>query len=382
MKIAIVCDSFKESLTALEVADEVEAGFTDIFADAVCIKLPAADGGEGTAAALTQASGGQFRHLTVTGPLGAPVAARYGLMGDGRTAVVEMASAAGLDLVPRATRNPMMATSFGVGELIGAALDDGCRHIILALGGSATNDGGAGMAQALGARLLDAGGCDLRPGGAALVELAHIDMSTLDPRLAECEIEVACDVDNPLTGPAGASAVFGPQKGATPDMVAALDAALARYGAVLEAAFGQAVADRPGAGAAGGMGAGAMVFLNARLRPGVEIVTDALGLDTILADVDLVITGEGRMDGQTVRGKTPVGVARVAKRHGKPVIALAGSLGDGHGDVHYHGIDAVFSIVSGPCSLDEALAQARANIRRTARNIAAVMRLSRRVGDA
>ncbi|MFT9387653.1 glycerate kinase [Acetobacter sp.] len=252
MKIAIVCDSFKESLSALEVADEVEAGFADIFTDAVCIKLPAADGGEGTAAALVQASGGQLRHRTVKGPAGTPVRAGYGLMGDARTAVVEMASAAGLDLVPRAARNPLTATSYGVGELIAAALDDGCRHIILALGGSATNDGGAGMAQALGARLLDAQGRDIAPGGAALADLASMDLSALDPRLATCEIEVACDVDNPLTGPAGASVVFGPQKGATPDMVATLDAALGHFGRVLEAAFGQGVADRPGAGAGGG----------------------------------------------------------------------------------------------------------------------------------
>ncbi|MFT8676622.1 MAG: glycerate kinase, partial [Acetobacter sp.] len=283
MKIAIVCDSFKESLSALEVADEVEAGFADIFTDAVCIKLPAADGGEGTAAALVQASGGQLRHRTVKGPAGTPVRASYGLMGDARTAVVEMASAAGLDLVPRAARNPLTATSYGVGELIAAALDDGCRHIILALGGSATNDGGAGMAQALGARLLDAQGRDIAPGGAALADLASMDLSVLDPRLATCEIEVACDVDNPLTGPAGASVVFGPQKGATPDMVATLDAALGHFGGVLEAAFGQGVADRPGAGGAGGRGAGGMVVIKARQRPGVEIVTDALGLDAILA---------------------------------------------------------------------------------------------------
>lgn len=376
MKVVVVCDTFKESLPALEVADAVVAGFRDVFPHADYVCLPAADGGEGTVEALVLASGGQFRQRQVSGPDGRAVQARYGVMGDGRTAVLEMAAAAGLDLVARADRNPLAATTYGVGELLRAVLDDGCRHIILGLGGSATNDGGAGMAQALGARLLDRSGQELARGGAALSELASLDLSGLEPRLADCVIEVACDVENPLVGEHGASSVFGPQKGATPDMVAQLDAALRHYGALLETHTGQPVLDVPGAGAGGGMGAGSAIFLRAQLRPGVDIVMDALQLDRTVADADLVITGEGRMDGQTVRGKAPVGVARVAKQHGKPVIALAGTLGAGYEAVYDHGIDAVFSVVNSPCTLDEALGAAYTNVRATARNVAATLGLS------
>lgn len=375
MKIVIAPDSFKESLSAAEVAREIRAGFAEIFPDADYRLLPVADGGEGTVEALVAATGGEHVALSVTGPLGAPVEAFYGLTGDGHTAVIEMAAAAGLALVPPERRDPLVTATAGVGELIRAALDRGARHLVVGLGGSATNDGGAGMATALGARLLDHQGRPIGPGGGALADLARIDLSGLDPRLADCAIEVACDVDNPLVGPDGASAVFGPQKGATPAMVAALDHGLARFAAAIEAATGRAVADLPGGGAAGGLGAGLHALVGARLRPGAAIVMEAVGLDAAVADADLVITGEGRIDGQTIHGKTPVGVATVAKRHGKPVIAIAGSLGPGVAAVYAHGIDAVFSVLSRPCTLADALTEAAPNLRATARDVAAVWRL-------
>nr|WP_315249130.1 glycerate kinase [uncultured Duganella sp.] len=375
MKIVIAPDSFKESLTAMAVANEIEAGFRDIFPDAEYRKLPVADGGEGTVQAMIDASGGKRIALRVTGPLGEQVSAFYGLMGDGQTAVIEMAAASGLELVLPSQRNPLRTTSFGTGQLIMNALNAGARRFVLGVGGSATNDGGAGMLQALGGRLLDATGADLAPGGGALNMLDRIDLSGLDARIKDCVFEVACDVSNPLVGPQGASAIFGPQKGATPEMVARLDDNLRHYASVIARDLGRDVAAVPGAGAGGGIGAAMLVFLDGSLRPGSEIVADAVGLDAAVADADLVITGEGRVDGQTVNGKTPVGVARVAKRHGKPVIAIGGSLGANAAAVHQHGIDAVFGSVSRPCTVDEALAAAAVNVRNAARNIAAAIRL-------
>ncbi|MDX5410846.1 MAG: glycerate kinase [Thauera sp.] len=375
MKIVIAPDSYKESLSALEVAQAVQAGFSQVFPDATYVLVPVADGGEGTVDAMVAATAGRRERVAVSGPLGMPVEAFYGLTGDGATAVIEMAAASGLMLVPAAQRNPLVTTSRGTGELIRAALDAGARRFILGIGGSATNDGGAGMVQALGARLLDARGQDIGPGGGALAGLERIDVSTLDPRLAECRIEVACDVDNPLTGARGASAVFGPQKGATPAMVQTLDASLTRFARIIERDLGVAVDQVPGAGAAGGMGAAMLAFFGATLKPGIEIVTAAVELDAHVRDADLVITGEGRIDFQTVHGKTPIGVARVAKRHGKPVIGIAGSLGAKVGVVHEHGIDAVFSVLNTPCTLEEALRDAAANVELTARNVAAVLRM-------
>jgi len=380
MKIVIAPDSFKESLTALAVANEIEAGFREFFPDAQYVKLPVADGGEGTVQAMIDASGGRRVELQVTGPLGEPVPAFYGLMGDGATAVIEMAAASGLELVPPARRNPLYTTSYGTGQLISNALDAGARRFVLGVGGSATNDGGAGMLQALGGRLLDAAGADLNAGGGALAALARIDLSTLDARIKDSVFDVACDVTNPLVGPQGASAIFGPQKGATPEMVERLDANLRHFAAVIVRDLGQDVAAIPGAGAGGGIGAGMMVFLGGRLRPGSEIVTAAVGLDAAVADADLVITGEGRIDGQTIHGKTPIGVARVARRHGKPVIAIAGGLATGAAAVHAHGIDAVFGAVSRPCTVEEALAAAAVNVRSAARNIAAVLSLGGKLG--
>jgi glycerate kinase len=375
MKIVIAPDSFKESLTAMAVANEIEAGFREIFPDAEYRKLPVADGGEGTVQAMIDASGGKLVALNVAGPLSEPVAVFYGLMGDGQTAVIEMAAASGLELVPPAQRNPLLTTSYGTGQLIRHALDAGARRFVLGIGGSATNDGGAGMLQALGGRLLDAAGADLAVGGGALNRLDRIDLSGLDARIKDCTFDVACDVNNPLVGPQGASAIFGPQKGATPEMVAQLDDNLRHYARIIAKDLGHEVAEVPGAGAGGGIGAAMMVFLGGRLRPGSEIVTDAVGLDAAVADADLVLTGEGRIDGQTIQGKTPVGVARVAQRHGKPVIAIGGSLGNGAAAVHGYGIDAVFGSVSRPCTMEEALANAAANVRSAARNIAATLRL-------
>lgn len=375
MKIVIAPDSYKESLSALEVAQAVEAGFRQVFPDADYVLVPVADGGEGTVDAMVAATGGRKETVTVSGPLGEPVEAFYGLTGEGDTAVIEMAAASGLALVPPDRRNPLLTSSRGTGELIRAALDAGARRFILGIGGSATNDGGAGMVQALGARLLDLEGRELDGSGGDLARLERIDVSALDPRLAECRIEVACDVDNPLTGARGASAVFGPQKGATPEMVQALDANLARLARIVGRDLGVAVDTVPGAGAAGGMGAAMLAFFGATLKPGIEIVTAAVDLDDHVRDADLVITGEGRIDFQTVHGKTPIGVARVAKRHGKPVIGIAGSLGAEVGVVHAHGIDAVFSVLGKPCTLDEALRDAAANVELTARNVAAVLRI-------
>ncbi|QGZ41038.1 glycerate kinase [Pseudoduganella flava] len=379
MKIVIAPDSFKESLSALAVAEAIEQGMREVLPDARYVKLPVADGGEGTVQALIDASGGRRVEATVTGPLGEPVAAFYGIMGDGVTAVIEMAAASGLELVPPARRDPLVTTSRGTGELIRAALDAGARRFVLGIGGSATNDGGAGMLCALGVRPLDAAGADLPDGGGALAQLAHIDASGLDARIAGSTFDIACDVSNPLTGPNGASAIFGPQKGATSAMVQTLDANLARFGELVAACTGRAVADVPGAGAGGGIGAAMLAFLQGRLRPGSEIVTEAVGLDAAVADADVVVTGEGRIDGQTVNGKTPVGVARVAQRHGVPVIAIGGSLAPDTHLVHAHGIDAVFAAVNRPGTVAEALAAGTENVRRAARNAAAAIAIGMRL---
>ena len=374
-KVVIAPDSFKESLSALEVAEAIERGFRQIFPQVQYVKLPMADGGEGTVDSMVAATGGEIVRVTVTGPLGQPVQAFYGLLGEGETAVIEMAAASGLHLAPKAQRDPRMTTSYGTGELILAALERGVKTIILGIGGSATNDGGAGMMQALGARLLDENRQALPPGGAALAQLAYIDLSGVDPRLQQVSITAACDVDNPLCGANGASAVFGPQKGATPEMVTQLDAALRHYGTLLEQATGREVINAPGAGAAGGMAA-LLGMLNARLRPGIEIVIETLQLEEALRDADLVITGEGRLDSQSIHGKTPIGVARVAKRFGLPVIGIAGSLSKDYQVVHQHGIDAAFSVLDRVVSLEEALAEAADNLEVTARNVAAVWRLA------
>lgn len=377
MKIVIAPDSYKESLSALNVATAIERGFKEIFPDAEYVKLPVADGGEGTVEAMVAATHGRIVNVNVTGPLGKPVAGFYGISGDEQSAFIEMAAASGLELVPAAQRDPLITTSWGTGELIRHALDAGVKHIIIGLGGSATNDGGAGMVQALGATLLNAQGNALGHGGGELASLARIDVSKLDPRLKTCRIEVACDVTNPLTGEQGASAIFGPQKGATGETIALLDNALHHYARIIQRDLDVDVLTLAGGGAAGGMGAGLYAFCGAELRRGIEIVTDALHLAEHVADADLVITGEGRIDSQTVHGKVPVGVAKVAKGYNKPVIGIAGSLTADVGIVHEHGLDAVFSVIYSICSLDDALKNAGENVRMTARNVAAVLKAGR-----
>ena len=357
MRIIVAPDSFKGSVSALGVAEAMERGIHTVFPEADVIKVPIADGGEGTVEALVAATAGRLMHTRVRGPMGEPLNAHWGVSGDGSTAFIEMASASGLPLVPKERRDPRIASTFGTGELMKAALDAGLRRLVVGIGGSATNDGGTGMARALGARFLDAEGRDLPEGGAALARLARIDLSGLDPRLAEASILVACDVDNPLCGPRGASAVYGPQKGATPEMVAELDGALTVLATVATAVTGRDIALSPGAGAAGGLGAGLLFFTPASLRPGVSIVLETTGFETLIQDVDLVLTGEGRTDFQTAMGKAPVGVAEVARRHGVPVICLSGGLGDGADEVLDHGIDALVSTVPQPMTLEACMSQ-------------------------
>lgn len=355
MRIIVAPDSFKGSVSALGVANAMEKGIHAVFPQAQVIKVPIADGGEGTVEALVTATGGQVIEQEVVGPLGFPVLAKWGILGDGETAVIEMAAASGLTLVPKEKRDPRITTTYGTGQLIKSVLDRGIRKLIIGIGGSATNDGGSGMANALGAKFLDKQGAELVPGGAALAGLDRIDLSGLDARLGSMEIMVACDVDNPLCGPRGASAVYGPQKGATPEMITELDAALKAYAAIAAAATGKDIAESPGAGAAGGLGAGLLFYTQAKLRPGVEIVLETTGFDELVADADLIITGEGRTDFQTAFGKAPVGVAKIAKKYGKPVVCLSGGLGQGHEDVLCQGIDSVMSCVPQPMPLEECM---------------------------
>ncbi|WHY00217.1 glycerate kinase [Neobacillus sp. DY30] len=375
MKIVIAPDSFKESLSALEVSESIEKGFKRIIPDAECIKVPMADGGEGTVQSLVDATGGEIISKTVTGPLGEQVDAFFGILGNKTTAVIEMAAASGLHLVPAEKRNPLLTTTRGTGELIAAALDYGVNHIIIGIGGSATNDGGAGMAKALGALLLDENGIEIEEGGGALCHLASINLSEFDPRLATIKIEVACDVDNPLMGDKGASAIFGPQKGATPEMVTLLDQNLGHYAAIIERDLGKKINEVPGSGAAGGLGGGLLAFLPSEMKRGVEIVIEATGLSRIIEDADLVITGEGKIDGQTIFGKTPIGVAKTAKKYGVPVVGIAGNVSKDSEVVHEHGIDAIFSIVPGVILLEDAFQHAKEYVERTAANIAAVWKM-------
>ncbi|MFD3229448.1 glycerate kinase [Rahnella aceris] len=381
MKIIIAPDSFKESLSAECAAMAIEDGFRAVFPELEAVRLPVADGGEGTVDALIAATGGHRIDIEVTDPQGHRVRGFYGVNGKGDCAVIEMAAASGLMLVLAGQRDPLTATSFGTGELIRHALDGGIRHIILGIGGSATVDGGIGMVQALGGRFTDAQGIDLPWGGAALAQLAAIDLSQLDPRLAQCRIEVACDVENPLTGPCGAAAVFGPQKGASVQDVQVLDAALAHLAAVIFRHLGVNVLEWPGGGAAGGMGVAARLFLRGNMRSGIDIIMDAIGLEEAMQGATLVITGEGRLDQQTINGKAPVGVARLAQRHHVPVIGLAGILGEGVEVVHQHGLEAVFSILPRLAPLETVLEQGEENLRYAAQNLARVYRLGMKVSS-
>ena len=395
MKVVIAPQAFKGGLTGLEAAGAIEQGVLAVFPDAETVKVPVADGGDGTLDALVRSTGGQMFNAQVTGPLGEPVSAVWGVMGrpqaSGRarlndveeprpdpeeeTAVIEMARASGLALVHPRRRDPRVTTSYGTGELIALAIERGYRRVIVGLGGSATNDAGVGMAQALGVRFLDSNGRDLPFGGAALARLSRIDMSGLRMGVMSAGITAATDVTNPLCGPTGASAVYGPQKGASRPMVDALDAALERFSRVVERSLGVDVKDMPRGGAAGGLGAGLMAFLNARVESGVDLVCRVLGLEDHLEGADLVVTGEGRADSSTIYDKAPVGVARLAKARGIKVVLMAGSLGRGYEQVYEHGIDAVVPIISRPMAFDESLSRSfdmlRAATERTMRLLVA-----------
>ncbi|MCR8846093.1 glycerate kinase [Paenibacillus sp. SC116] len=379
MKIVIAPDSYKESLTALEACEAIERGFRQVYPQADIVKVPMADGGEGTVQSLVDATGGRIVTCSVLDPMGQPIEAFYGLLGDGKTAIIEMAAASGLALVPKDLRNPLLTSTYGTGQLIRHALQAGVRHIMLGLGGSATNDGGVGMAQALGYRFVDVNGKEVLPGGGNLGHIESIITDDVDPRLKETTFIAACDVDNPMIGPKGASAVFGPQKGATPAMVEVLDNHLQHLATCIRSDLGMEVSTVPGGGAAGGLGAGVIAFLGAELKRGVDIVIEATNLAHHVQGADLVITGEGRIDGQTIYGKTPIGVAKTAQEQQVKVVAIAGSLGTDYEAVHEHGIDIVFSLVPGVCTLDEALKKAAVNLERTAHNVAAMMQVGQQL---
>ncbi|MFL7963793.1 glycerate kinase [Pseudomonas kielensis] len=378
MKIVIAPDSFKDSLSAQGVADAIAQGLAQVWPDAQLVKCPMADGGEGTVESVLAACNGEWRHTRVRGPLGTPVEARWGWLADSRTAIIEMAEASGLQLVPPEQRDACSSSTYGTGELIRAALDEGAGRVILAIGGSATNDGGAGAMQALGVALLDDQGQPLPPGGLALANLARLDLGDLDPRLSQVSFEIAADVDNPLCGPHGASAVFGPQKGASARQVQDLDRALGHFADHCAQALGRDVRDEPGSGAAGGLGFAAKAFLRAQFRTGVDVVAQLTGLADAIDGADLVITGEGRFDAQTLRGKTPLGVARIARQHGVPVLVIAGTLGEGYQALYEHGIDAAFALANGPMTLQQACVDAPRLLSERAQDIARLWRVARR----
>lgn len=375
MKIVVCPDSFKESLSSVEAADaiahglEIEAGIEPIEV----VKLPLADGGEGTVDALVRATGGEIRRVRVHDPLMREIDSFFGILGDGKTAVVEMAAASGLHLLSESERNPLITTTYGTGELISEALRTGVEKIIIGIGGSATNDAGAGAMAALGVRFLDANGNELPPGGAALANLHRVDMSSFDFPLDRITVEVACDVANPLTGPEGASAVFGPQKGATLEMVERLDKALAHFAEVIRRDLGQDISELSGAGAAGGLGGGLAAFLRAKLRSGIDMVLDVVHFDEAIAGANLVITGEGRIDEQTAYGKTIGGVLRRASRAGVPVVALAGSYSGDLRALYDAGLAAVFSIAPGPVSLQYTMEHAAELLVNTSANVARLL---------
>ena len=369
LRVLIAPNAFKECLRATPVATHIAEGVVRVVSNAIVDIAPLADGGDGTVEALVEATRGEYRHARVCGPRGAPVEARYGVLGDGETVVIEMATASGLALLPVDQRDPRHTTTRGTGELIQLALENGASKILVGIGGSATNDGGAGMAQALGFSLRDVDDKELPPGGAALRRLARIDASNRHRRLPQVEIVVACDVDNPLCGERGASRIYGPQKGATPAMVEELDAALAHYATIVQRDLRCDVADQAGAGAAGGMGAGLMAFAGARIQPGFDIVAAASNLRERIMAADLVITGEGALDGQSGFGKAPAGVARLARECGVPVVAVAGTLGPGYDCLYREGIAGAYSICPGPLSLADAIATAPALLANIAESI-------------
>ncbi len=381
MNMIVAPDSFKGSLTALEAADAIVQGVRDVFPDAEIVSIPLADGGEGTVDALVRATEGKILHAEVTGPMGEPVDAHLGLLGDDVTAVVEMAQAAGLSLVPAEKRNPLLASTYGVGELMKAAMDTGCTQLIVGLGGSATSDGGAGMAQALGIKLLGPGGAELSPGAAGLASLEKIDMSGCDPRVERTKIHAASDVTNPLCGPEGAAAIYGPQKGATDQMVQMLDKALANLATVIERDLGVEVRVLPGGGAAGGLGAGLVAFAGAEIRSGASLVLQLLRFEEFLESADLVLTGEGRIDRQIEFGKAISGVALLAEKHEVPVIAFTGCLEEEEDRLAERGISAVVPIAPGPMSEQDSVARAGELLQAAAERAMRLLALGRGLGE-
>jgi glycerate 2-kinase len=378
VRILIAPDSFKGTNSSVRVAELIERGVRSVFPDAAILRVPVADGGEGTVEAVVTASGGEYRRTVVTGPLGEPVEATWGVLPGGR-AVIEMAEASGLPLVPADRRNPEITTTYGTGELISAALESGCSELLIGIGGSATTDAGVGMAEALGYRFLTADGSAAARGGGALATIERIDRSRVEPSLSRCRISVACDVRNPLYGPEGAAAVYGPQKGADEAMVARLDDGLAHIAIVIELDLGRAVAKLPGAGAAGGLGAGLVAFCHAELRSGIDAMLDIVRFDSLLRGVDLVITGEGAMDGSTSYGKVPVGVAKRAKAAGVPVLALVGNIGKGAERVYEHGIDGIMTTVDGAMPLEVALEHSSRHLEEAAGRLMRFVRVGMRL---
>ncbi len=381
MKIVIAPDSFKENLTSLEVASEIETGLKRVWPDAEYVKVPMADGGEGTVQSLVDATGGQIIKCEVTGPLGDKVQASYGLLGDANIAVIEMAEASGLPLVPKDQRDPLRATTFGTGELIADAINRGVKEIIIGIGGSATNDAGAGFAQALGARFHNAGGVPITEplGGGRLAEVTAIDMTQANPGLSRVRISVACDVTNPLCGENGASHIYGKQKGATPEMIEQLDKNLEHFARIIKRDLFADIADEPGAGAGGGMAAGLLAFTNATLKRGVELVVSHTGLEKHLRGADLAITGEGRVDSQTAFGKTPSGVAAVARKLGVPVVAIGGGLADDAAGVFAHGIDGLETATPNAMPLEEAIGKSRQYLQDAAERVARLIIIGQRM---
>ena len=369
MNVLIAPDSFKDSLSAKEVAKAIAKGIHNYDANIKTTIVPMADGGEGTVEALIDATGGKMKTSTVTDPLQRKVEAHWGISGDGKTAIIEMAAASGIELLAPEERNAWITTTYGTGEIIKEALDNNCNKILIGIGGSATNDCGTGMAAALGFSFLNNQGADLPHGGGALGDLACIDASNLDPRIKNTQIVVACDVSNPLCGPNGASHIYGPQKGATKEMVPRLDDNLRHCAEIIKRDLSANIIDVPGAGAAGGMGAGLMAFCGAELKKGFNMVAEAISLEDKIANVDLIITGEGKMDGQTKNGKTIFGVAQLAKKYNKPVIAIAGTIANGAEEMYNYGVNSIFSIINKPMPLADALSKAPELLERLGENI-------------
>ena len=370
MKIVIAPDSFKESMTAKEACLAIEKGFKSVLKNVEVIKVSMADGGEGTMNALVESSNGIIYKTLVTGPLGNKIVSEFGILGDRKTAIIEMAKASGLELVPRKQRNPMITTTFGTGELIKAALDRGVSTVIIGIGGSATNDGGSGMVQALGGKLLDENRKEISFGGGELEKIRKIDLSNLDKRISTTNFIVACDVKNPLTGDEGAANIFGRQKGATEEMIVLLDKNLKHFAKIIKEELGIDIERIEGSGAAGGLGAGLMAFLSAKLKRGIDIIIKYSELEEKIKNADLIITGEGSIDGQTMFGKAPYGVAQVAKKYGIPIIALVGSINDDRAALYEHGFDAVFSIICKLDTLENTLKLGKNNLEKTSSDIA------------